>query len=432
MTRQSRAHARRTRSGFHGALSIALTALLAGAVALGGALPAQAMEAAPSVPTVLAADLSESDFSVTYGARVANGADIHVITVTLREKGGAPATGYATQLGASVIGQLGAGRIESFAEHAQNPGTYSAAITSTIVGYKSVSVTLAREPVRGQGNTLALFVAGPPELSLSTFSLAPSDLLAGEEATATIVLVDREKNPVQGVREPELSLTIDGASVIQSSTIQEIDAGRYQARVRSDVATQALIGARFEGQRIGQEILAVWSQPAKGVHHATLHVSAHDAVADGQDGVDVKVLLFDEDDVLYVGEADVEIFTTFGTLTAPTTRLAGDRGWLTSTIAGQAEVSFSLNGEISTQTEIVTFAEAQGEIVPPIDPEIPPVTPETVAPETAAPLTEGTGATALALSGGTAPGWPVWVLSGALGGLGILLLVVRRRARVRG
>jgi protocatechuate 3,4-dioxygenase beta subunit len=78
-------------------------------------------------------------------------------------------------------------------------GTYEAAITSTVAGTFTVTVTLSTgdpspEAVPAQGNTLAVFVPGPPHEGTSTLVVSETDLVAGETTVATVTARDANSN----------------------------------------------------------------------------------------------------------------------------------------------------------------------------------------------------------------------------------------------
>ncbi|QIK82336.1 invasin domain 3-containing protein [Sanguibacter sp. HDW7] len=216
-------------------------------------------------------------------ARAADGSAVHVVTATLADAHGNPATGLAAEL----TGTAAAGTTVSAWTEVGTTGVYRADVVSTVAGTRTVTVTLdgatVGEPV------VARFVAGAPapghDLTLlerlTDGALSVTDPAAPDAASVHVVratVVDAHGNPVAGTTvtftAPTAVKAADGTS--GPFTVTTDAEGRATLRLASAVAGTFTVTATVSGTQIapvaGVEV--AWKAGAVDVSEGASSLSA--------------------------------------------------------------------------------------------------------------------------------------------------------------
>jgi adhesin/invasin len=164
-------------------------------VNVGGLVPAQpsnrtSVTFVPGPPSA-----TNTTYEVTTGTRIADGTDAHTVTVLIRDANNNP----ISQLQGSLTGQAAPATVSSFSE--VTPGTYTAPVTATRAGSRTVTVNLAGlgSALDSHGaNRVAVFVAGVPNTAKSTLTRLTSNpqLVTAGSHQLRVTLLDAEDNPV--------------------------------------------------------------------------------------------------------------------------------------------------------------------------------------------------------------------------------------------
>lgn len=158
-----------------------------------GSLPA-AFKAGPVDLT----NAENSNFALTSGNRVANGTDFHTITVKLADAFGNPITGQVGNLSATATPADGVSILNFTA--GTTAGTYTAKVTATASGEKTIAVTLSNQavPVQASGKDKANFTPGAIDKNNSELNVDKESPKEGETVTVTGSLKDANENPIPG------------------------------------------------------------------------------------------------------------------------------------------------------------------------------------------------------------------------------------------
>ncbi|QIM15817.1 hypothetical protein G7067_04355 [Leucobacter insecticola] len=198
-----------------------------------------------------AVDVSQpgTQYAVSTGTRVV-GSGSHSVTVKLVDGFGNPVPGQASKLAAATTDELGTGEFTVFSESAV-PGTYTAAVTSTVAGEKTITVQYNSKTVTLQGNGIAEFVAADVNLAAegTNYEVSTGEVsVAGGSHTVTAKLVDEFGNPVSGQAAKLGAATTDALGTGEVSVFTEsATPGTYTATVTSTVAGEKAITATFDG-----------------------------------------------------------------------------------------------------------------------------------------------------------------------------------------
>ncbi|UCR89108.1 invasin domain 3-containing protein [Mycetocola spongiae] len=197
-----------------------------------------------TIASFIAAAVDPADALSTY--RVSAGQEIvgtgeHTVTVTLGDAYGNPVSGAAAGLLAISAQDIGDGIISSFTESAEDPGTYTASIGSSLAGDKTITVGYDGVDLATTANTVAEFIAGSvdPGNAATGFAVSTDGVVVGSGThTITVTLADAAGNPVSGAAGTLLATTTAGlgSGSITAFTPVAATPGSYTASVSSTSA----------------------------------------------------------------------------------------------------------------------------------------------------------------------------------------------------
>ncbi|GAB3580653.1 hypothetical protein GCM10027406_20520 [Leifsonia lichenia] len=246
-----------TETATSGTYTATVTSTVAGAKAVavtisGTSITATGNDTATFVAGAPDAGAAGTRFTVTGGdVPVVTGS--HLVTITLADQHGNPVGGQAANLLATTDDPLGSGGIAAVAETA-TPGTYTATVSSSVAGQKTVSVTVSGQAVTAAGNAVASFVAGGVDVGNAgtVYSVSPGDQTVGTGThTVTVALADAAGNPVSGQAAAITAASADDLGMGGIGAFAETPtAGVYSATVASTVAGGKAISAAFGGSAI--------------------------------------------------------------------------------------------------------------------------------------------------------------------------------------
>lgn len=299
-------------------------------------------------------------FSVTVGdQRVGSGE--HTVTVQLADAEGNPVAGQAAGLSASSSSSLGSGSISDFGE-TSTPGTYTATLTSSASGKKTVSVSFGGSEIRPSGNAVASFVAADIDLgnAQTTFTVSQGNRTVGSgHHTITVTLADSFGNPVGGADSGALAASTSaaiGAGVIGAFS-ESSSAGTYTAQISSTLSGGKPVTVTFNDESVTSRGNSVARFVAGVPDPSRTEISATSPViANGSDASIVTVKLFDEFGNPAEPGAAPKITSTLGTVETP--RYSGGGVYtvlVTSTEAGTAVVSVEVQGTLVDETAEIEF-----------------------------------------------------------------------------
>lgn len=268
-------------------------------------------------------------FNVSDGTRIV-GEGWHTISVLLSDEYGNPVSGASSELAARVTSPigLGSGSIAQFMETA-NAGWYSAVVTSTIAGDKTLAVNVSGAPVAASGNDIARFIAGEVDFGNAGTAL---EVTTGDQPvgtgvhTVTVTLADRFGNPVPGLAGDILGAA-DGDLGIGSVTsfTETGTVGTYTATVTSSISGAKLMSATIAGETV----------PVRGTANAHARFVAG-AIDFGHDGTGFTV---SEGDRVAGGDTHQVSITLADEYGNPVGHQAADTEWATADSLGTAQIS---------------------------------------------------------------------------------------------
>jgi len=190
----------------------------------------------PSAPSPTLSNLTADPFGIS-----ANGTDISIITLILKDEDGELMTGQYVTFSSSLSGvSLNEIAVDN------HDGTYDSRMTSTVAGEAMISAmvngsTFDTRPYPVRIDPVPI-PPGPPDPTLSTLTASPDTVLANgtDESGITLTLKDKDGRPIPGVQ-------VAFAIGIVRSTIIPADKGdgTYVYGVTSDVAGSTEVSVDF-------------------------------------------------------------------------------------------------------------------------------------------------------------------------------------------
>lgn len=251
--------------GTSGTYTATVTSSIAGTKAITAAYNGSAITATGNSEAVFSAGAVDvgstgTRFSVSSGNETVSTGS-HTVTVTLSDADGNAVGGQAALLQATSSNNIGAGTISAFTESATTPGTYTAAVSSTLAGGKTIAVLYGQgvvsvdgEPITAGGNVIANFIAGGVDLANSNtaFSVSTGNQAVGTGShTVTVLLADQFGNPVSGQASQLQGTSADGLGTGTVSVFAETATpGTYTTTVNSTIAGSKAISVTFTGSAV--------------------------------------------------------------------------------------------------------------------------------------------------------------------------------------
>ncbi|GAA3589359.1 hypothetical protein GCM10022198_11560 [Klugiella xanthotipulae] len=320
----------------------------------------QAITGSPAsvIFTPVPVDTSTSSFSVSTGTKAADNTESHTLTVKLSNQIGSPAGGFAASITAAAAPAAGV-TVGAFTEGEE--GTYTAPITSTTAGTKTITVTVnnnAVSLVNPAGQNTATFVAGAPQVGAgySSLALSTATKIANnvDKHTATVTLKDANGNPVTG-KAGALTAAASPATNVTIGSFVESSAGVYAAPITSKSAGAKNIAVVFDAAGLNLAIgngSVTFVPGAVSANSSSLTVSTGPKVA-GVETHEATVLVTDAQGNPVAGQPVV--FTSGATMVpANGTATSGADGvarvTLSSNTAGQFAVDAAIGGNAVTNS----------------------------------------------------------------------------------
>ncbi|WP_205881512.1 beta strand repeat-containing protein [Leucobacter coleopterorum] len=286
--------------------------------------------------------------------RVADGADRHTITATLKDANNNPVVGVAGSLTSSVADNAGNPVVVSaFTETAA--GVYTATVTSTKAGSKSVTVTY--DATLKIGTVNANFAAGPvdPANPGSSFTVSEGNQTAGSGShSVTVKLADANGNPVSG-KAIGLTGAATGGAVV-TGFVESATPGTYTANVTSATKGSKTVTVKFGSDALtagaNDKATFVSGEVDTSVTGTRFTVSSGNQIA-GSGNHTVTVTLADAGNNPVSGKAaDLTGAATGGALVTGFVEAPGNEGTYTATVTslttGTKTVTVNVGGSAVT------------------------------------------------------------------------------------
>ncbi|MFK8105412.1 MAG: Ig-like domain-containing protein, partial [Saprospiraceae bacterium] len=246
-------------------------------------------------------------------------------------------------------------------------GTYTATLTSSSLGF--AQLTFLVNGVLSDNYVTVLFAkkcdsGGGASTKWSIIKAEPKCILPNKKATATITvyLYDENGNPILfggNLVEIETSLGIISATTDNND-------GSYTAYLTSGASGLAVVTFTINGvDAIHSETVVIskkCGETSVSLKNSQINATPNCVKPDGTSQATILVKLYDSDgDPILIGGDNVLIESTFGTIT-----ITNDNGngtysaLLSSTQAGEATVSFKVDGAESPNKATVIFSEKCG------------------------------------------------------------------------
>ncbi|SMP20212.1 Por secretion system C-terminal sorting domain-containing protein [Muriicola jejuensis] len=304
----------------------------------------------PSVGAIEGLYTINSTITVTPDTLPADGISTAAVLIQLIGESNAPLTvgGELIEITSSL------GTLSAVTD--QGDGTYSAVLTSpTSVG--TAILTFKVNGFSAQGSATATFVAGAPDIATSIISANPTSIVANGSTISNllILLFDSNNNPITSGGET-IAVTTTLGTV---SAVTDLGDGTYSAVLTSGTATgnaevSFTINAAPATATASVEFIAGTPDPAT----VTITASPTSIIADGASTSNILIQLFDSNiNPITTGGETIAVTTTLGTVSAVTDLGNGTySAVLTSgTVSGNAEVSFTINGQQALATATIEF-----------------------------------------------------------------------------
>jgi len=282
----------------------------------------------------------------------ADGVSTSTITVQLRDVNKNP----LTESGGTVTMMTTAGTLGAVADN--DDGTYTATYTSpTSVGSGSTTISFTVDDSASDKTTEVTLIPGAASATTSTITAAPASIAADGVATSTITttLTDANGNP----------LTSSGGTVTMATTagtlgpVSDNGDGTYTSTLTSSIVADAATVSFTLNSVAGANTATVTFTPGTAAAAAsTIAASPASITADGATTSTITVTLADANgNPLTSSGGTVTMAATAGSLGPVTDN--GDGTYTSSltspTVAGIASVTFTVNGDTSSNTTTVTF-----------------------------------------------------------------------------
>jgi large repetitive protein len=325
-----------------------------------------------------------TNYTVDNSGTVAVGAQ-RTITVHLVDSGDTPITGKASSLTAKVDGSLSSGTftVGDFTEDAANPGTYTATVSSTVAGDRTVTVFYAGSNainVATGGTATASFVAGAFDASsaYNNFTVTTGTKVADGSAahTVTVNTFDSYGNAVAVPDVSKLAAAVTGLGTGSVSSWTTSATGVYTATLTSTVSGAKAVAVSYDSTTInvassGNDT-ATFVPGVASAANSKIAVSKSSIKGDGTTTAVVTVTTYDAFGNRTSSDADVAISTSAGSVSATINNSDGTyQTTLTSAVVASetsATLSFTVDAIASTNTATVVFTDGTAPSAPTLNP----------------------------------------------------------------
>jgi LPXTG-motif cell wall-anchored protein len=334
--------------------------------------------------------------TTTTGTVAGDGVQEHTVKASVRNDLGNPAVGATVSFTTSppVVD------LSSTTCVTGTDGTCTITATSESVGTFAVYASITAGSI---GATNVTFAPRPATTADSTITSDVDEIVADGQETATVTITARNNlGAATGVSAGTVSAT---STIGTLSAVTDNNDGTYTATLTSDEPGDAVVSFTIAGAA-GANTVTIEVTPRVAV--AAYSIIATDVttiVADGDDTATITVTARDRDGVaLTASGGTVTIESSLGTVSAVTDNGDGTyEATLTGTTAGDATVSFSINGSDSPNTVSVT-----------IDPRPADAASSTIESDTASIIADGTTAATITITARDATGAAVATSAGTV------------------
>jgi len=297
--------------------------------------------------TAGAASVENSELTVTPGEVEADGAAAHGATATVRDAFGNPVAGVEVGFDAEHPVQVGDPVLATDAD-----GVATSQKTSTRAGTYAVTAQVEGLDLPGSGATIT-FVSGAASAATSSWTVTPGTAQpAGADFTAEVTVRDATGNAVEGA-EIGLDLPDDVTARESGPYLSDAD-GTVVVRLTAERAGEYPVAVALGADQVGDVETLVFV--AGDVSLETSTVDATTPVeANGIDASVVVVTLRDAFGNVVTAPHDVVVTSTLGTVGSPSTRSGDVAARVTSLTAGEATVSFTVDGAQAADSATVLF-----------------------------------------------------------------------------
>ncbi|WP_158837815.1 invasin domain 3-containing protein [Polaribacter sp. L3A8] len=320
-----------------GTYTAQLTSSIAGTAGL--SFTVNDIQATNTVEVVLEQDidLTLSTIITNPNSIIANGSDISIITVHLKDSSGNNITNIQ-----DVVIETNLGNITATINN--NDGTYTAQLTSSIAGAAGLSFTV--NDIQAT-NTVEVVLEQDIDLTLSTITANRSAIYANgtDISIITVHLKDSSGNSVTNIQDVVIETNLGNIT----TTIDNND-GTYTAQLTSSTAGAAGLSFTVNDIQATNTVEVVLEQDID-LTLSTITANRSAIYANGTDISIITVHLKDSSGNSVTNIQDVVIETNLGNITATINNNDGTyTAQLTSSTAGAAGLSFTVNDIQATNT----------------------------------------------------------------------------------
>ncbi|NIH54023.1 Ig-like domain-containing protein [Lysinibacter cavernae] len=340
----------------NGVASTEVTAKVAGSHRVAATVGGVAVKNSPVAATFIAGEPTfgadgTSIFEVTDGEVEANGVARHGASATVRDADGNPVAGVTVNFTVSDGAQLSVASSLTNAD-----GIASTQIASSSAGSYTVSAMVSSESIKGSPATVT-FKSGAAAANTSSWAVTPDGAVAadGSQAfTATVTVKDKNNN---AVKDATIGFVVPSGLTMVPGTMTTDAGGKMSAKFTATVADDYTLIAQLGAEQIGESAVLSFVAGAASANSSTITATPEFVQANGSHKAVVTVAVFDAKGNAVVDQGDiVAIRSSHGTISAVTQLPNGSyQATVTSTTAGDAEFTFSIDGDDSDETAAATF-----------------------------------------------------------------------------
>lgn len=313
----------------------------------------------PSEPVrISVVSLAHSTLTIDTDSLVADGTSTAVIALQLKDALGDPVAmdNCTPQL------ETSAGHLSALTYHGN--GSYTAVLTAPVLTGTTIISGSWNNETLGEVFSVA-FIPGSAHPETSQLVAQPASVEADGESTITLTLQLKDSNGNNLVTGGDL-VELFATRGTLSSVVDNLDGTYTVTLTASTVAGVVTISASINGEALESTLTVDFVPGAASEITSVLLVSSNSMMADGLSTVTVTLQAKDQHgNLLTKGGADLELFTTHGTLSAITDHHNGTYTAVltSSTTPGEATLTGKINGEDLQATVVVQFIQGDASAI---------------------------------------------------------------------